>query len=60
MVEETTATTGGLEEQIAKLRRTMAVLKRDGRESEYNAHGRDLQALMAKRELTPPDLRGAK
>lgn len=47
VVEE--VSTGGLEEQIASLRRTMAQLKRDGRATEYEAHERDLKALMAKR-----------
>jgi len=47
VVEE--VSTGGLEEQITALRRTMAQLKRDGRTTEYDAHARDLQALMAKR-----------
>lgn len=47
VVEE--VSTGGIEEQIAALRRTMAQLKRDGRTTEYGAHARDLQVLMAKR-----------
>lgn len=47
VVEE--VSTGGIEEQIAKMRRTMAQLRRDGRSTEYEAHARDLQALMAKR-----------
>lgn len=42
--------TGGIEEQIAALRRTMAQLRKDGRATEYDAHARDLAALMAKRE----------
>lgn len=47
VVEE--VSTGGIEEQIGALRRTMAQLKRDGRTTEYGAHARDLQVLMAKR-----------
>ncbi len=43
------ASTGGIEEQIQTLRRTMAQLKKDGRATEYEAHARDLAALMAKR-----------
>ncbi len=43
------ASTGGIEEQIAALRRTMAQLRKDGRTTEYEAHARDLAALMAKR-----------
>jgi hypothetical protein len=56
VVEE--VSTGGLEEQISVLRRTMAGLRKDGRTTEYNAHACDLQALMAKREA-PANLRGA-
>lgn len=51
---------GGIEEQIGKLRRTMAGLRKDGRTTEYDAHARDLQVLMAKRELQPETLRGAR
>lgn len=43
------ASTGGIEEQIVTMRRTMAQLKKDGRTTEYDAHARDLAALMAKR-----------
>lgn len=49
VIDNTDVSKGGVEEQITNLRRKMAELRKDGRQTEYDQAAAELQRLMGKR-----------